>query len=164
MPGVLPRHTRRVELTMDWLEEIANEKRLRKSTEDEKSDLAVDREVQYKAKAWEFWGDLSDRLEADIDRYNANVPQTYAVRLEAFLGGTRWVLNSSSPPRRSLTIQFSFEQRRVSCYPLPGKAEKHYHVEVGRDGTLSLTEGSTLEPVPVGTEIEVLLKPFLKGL
>jgi hypothetical protein len=149
---------------MDWLDEIAAEKRLRKSTEDEKSDLAIDREIQYKAKAWEFWGDLSDRLEADIDRYNNNVPPDYAVRLESFLGGTRWVLNSTSPPRRSLTIQFSFEERRVSFYPLPGKAEKHFHVEVGRDGTMSLTEASSLDPVPVGTEIEVILKLFLKGL
>jgi hypothetical protein len=149
---------------MDWLDDIATEKRLRKSTEDEKSDLAVDREIQYKAKAWEFWGELSDHVEADIDRFNSNVPPDYIVRIEAFLGGTRWVLTSTSPPRRSLTIQFSFEERRVSCYQLPGKAEKHFHVEVGRDGTMSLTETSALEPVAPGTETELMLKPFLKGL
>ena len=149
---------------MDWLDEIANEKRLRKDAEDQKSELAVDREIQYKAKAWAFWGELSDRLEADLDRYNANVPADYSIRREAFLGGTRWVLNSEFPPRRSLTLQFSFEERRVSCYQLPGKAEQHFHVEVGRDGTMSLTETSTLEPVPVGDEIETLLKAFLKGL
>ena len=51
-----------------------------------------------------------------------------------------------------------------SCYQLPGKSEKHFHVEVGRDGRMSLTETSSLEPVPLGTEIEVILKPFLKGL
>ena len=145
---------------MDWLDEIANEKQFRK----DKSDLAVDREIQYKAKAWAFWGELSDRLEADLDRYNANVPEDYTVRRESFLGGTRWVINSTSPPRRSLTLQFSFEERRVSRYQLPGKAEQHFHVEVGRDGTMSLTEASSLEPVPVGEEIETILKPFLKGL
>jgi hypothetical protein len=124
----------------------------------------VDREIQYKAKARTFWGELSDRLEADLDRYNASVPDDYTVRRESFLAGTRWVLNSSSPPRRSLTIQFSFEERRVSSYALPGKAEKHFHVEVGRDGTMSLTEARSLDPVPVGDEIEALVKPFLKGL
>jgi hypothetical protein len=85
---------------MDWLDEIANEKRLRKHTEDQKSSLAVDREVQYKAKGWGFWGDVSDRLEADLDKYNANVSSDYAVRRESFLGGTRWVINSNTPPRR----------------------------------------------------------------
>ena len=159
-----PRYSRRMELNMDWLDEIANEKRVRKLTEEEKSDLAVDREIQYKAKAWEFWGDLSDQVETALDRYNTSVPVDYAVRLESFLGGTRWVLNSASPPRRSLTIQFSFEERRLSCYQLPGKAEQHFHVEVGRDGTLSLTEVVNLEPVAPGGEIEMILKPFLKGL
>ena len=149
---------------MDWLDKIANEKRLRKDAEDQKSTLAVDREIQYKAKAWAFWGELSDRLEADLDRYNANVPPDYAVRRESFLGGTRWVLNSTTPPRRCLTLQFSFEERRVSGYQLPGDAEQHFHVEVGRDGTMSLTEASRLEPVPVGNEIETLLKTFLKAL
>jgi hypothetical protein len=145
---------------VDWLDEIANEKQLRK----DKSDLAIDREIQYKAKAWAYWSELSERLEADLDRYNAAVPDDYSVRRELFLGGTRWVINSASPPRRSLTIQFSFEERRVSRYQLPGKAEQHFHVEVGRDGTMSLTEARSLDPVPVGNEIEVLLKPFLKGL
>ncbi len=118
----------------------------------------------YKAKAWAFWVELSDRLEADLDRYNANVPEDYAVRRESFLGGTRWVITSTSPPRRSLTVQFSFEERRVSRYQLPGKAEQHFHVEVGRDGTMSLTEAGSVEPVPVGNEVETILKPFLKGL
>jgi hypothetical protein len=145
---------------VDWLDEIASQKHFRK----DKSDLAVDREIQYKAKAWAFWGELSDRLEADLDRYNASVPEDYTVRRESFLGGTRWVINSTSPPRRSLTVQFSFEERRVSRYQLPGKAEQHFHVEVGRDGTMSLTEASSLEPVPLGKEIETILKTFLKGL
>ena len=145
---------------MDWLDEIASEKQFRK----DRNDLAVDREVQYKAKAWAYWGELSDRLEADLDRYNAGVPEDYSVRRESFLGGTRWVINSTSPPRRSLTIQFSFEERRVSRYPLPGKSEQHFHVEVGRDGTMSLTEANSLDPVPVGGEIEALIKSFLKGL
>jgi hypothetical protein len=145
---------------VDWLDEIASEKHFRK----DKSDLAVDREIQYKAKAWAFWGEVSDRLEADLDRYNASVPEDYTVRRESFLGGTRWVINSTSPPRRSLTLQFSFEERRVSRYHMPGKAEQHFHVEVGRDGTMSLTETSSLEPVPVGAESETLLKSFLRGL
>jgi hypothetical protein len=149
---------------VDWLDEIAAEKRLRKSAEDQKSNLANDREIQYKAKAWAFWGELSDRLETDLDRYNANVPDDYALRRESFLGGTRWLLTSASPPRRSLTLQFSFEERRVSCYQLPGKTEHHFRVEVGRDGTMSLTQASSLQPVPVGDEIEVMLKPFLRGL
>jgi hypothetical protein len=149
---------------MDWLDEIANEKRLRKHTEDHKHSLAIDREIQYKAKGWAYWADVSDRLEADLDKYNENVPLDYAVRRELFLGGTRWVINSNTPPRRSLTVQFSFEERRVSCYQLPGKAEQHFQVEVGRDGTLSLTEISTLEPVTVGGESEVILKSFLKAL
>src|SRR4051812_3472130 len=105
---------------MDWLEEIANEKRLRKDAEDNKNALAIDREVQYKAKAWGYWGELSDQLEFDVDRYNTTVPEDYSVRIESFLSGTRWVLNSAVPPRRMLTVQFSFEERRVSCYPLPG--------------------------------------------
>jgi hypothetical protein len=145
---------------VDWLDEVASEKHLRK----DKSDLAVDREIQYKAKAWAFWGELSDRLEADLDRYNASVPEDYTVRRESFLAGTRWVINSTSPPRRSLTLQFSFEERRVSCYQMPGKAEQHFRVEVGRDGTLSLTEAGSLGPVAVGDEIETLVKSFLKGL
>jgi hypothetical protein len=145
---------------VDWLDEIANQKHLRK----DKSDLAVDREIQYKAKAWAFWGELSDQLEADLDRYNASVPESYSVRRELFLGGTRWVITSTSPPRRSLTVQFSFEERRVSRYQLPGKAEQHFHVEVGRDGTMSLTEATSLDPIPVGDEIETLIKPFLKSL
>jgi hypothetical protein len=86
------------------------------------------------------------------------------VRKELFLGGTRWVVTSASPPRRSLTVQFSFEERRVSRYQLPGKAEQHFHVEVGRDGTMSLTEATSLDPIPVGDEIETLIKPFLKSL
>jgi hypothetical protein len=145
---------------VDWLDEIAGEKQFRK----DKSDLAIDREIQYKAKAWAYWTELSDRLVADLDRYNASVPEDYAVRKESFLGGTRWVINSASPPRRSLTLQFSFEERRVSFYQLPGKTEQHFHVEVGRDGTMSLTEAGSLEPVPAGDEIETLLKTFLKGL
>ena len=149
---------------MDWLDEIAGEKRLRSDTKEEKSNLAIDREVQYKAKAWSFWGELSDRLESDLDRYNDNVPSDYKVRRECLLGGTRWVINSTVPPRRSLTLQFSFEERRVSCYLLPGNSEQHFHVEVGRDGVLSLTETRTLEAVPVGGEMETLLKPFLKAL
>jgi hypothetical protein len=149
---------------MDWLEEIAKEKRLRKDVENDKSALAIDREVQYKAKAWEFWGEVSDRLESDIARYNASVPEDYAVRLEAFLGGTRWVLNSTAPPRRMLTIQFSFEERHVSCFPLPGKGECHFHVEVGRNGVLSLTDAGSLEPVVPGSEVETLAGAFLKAL
>jgi hypothetical protein len=149
---------------MDWLDEITHEKRLRKDAEDNKNTLAVDREVQYKAKVWEFWGELGDRLESDISRYNASVPEDFAVRLEAFLGGTRWVLNSVTPPRRMLTIQFSFEERRVSCLPLPGKDERHFHIEVLRNGVLSLTDARTLEAVQQGDEVETLICSFLKAL
>ena len=52
----------------------------------------------------------------------------------------------------------------MSCYQLPDSAEQHFHLEVGRDGTMSLTEAGSLEPVPVGDEIETILKAFLKGL
>ncbi len=47
---------------------------------------------------------------------------------------------------------------------MPAKTEQHFLVEVGRDGTMSLTEAGSLEPVAVGQELQTILTPFLRGL
>ena len=139
---------------MDWLESISREKRARSDAEEDKNSLAVDREVQYKAKAWEFWGEVSDRIEEDIDCFNAVVPREFKVRRELLLGGTRWSLNATVPPRRTLTVLFSFKEHRISCYRLPGKGDQHFLVEVGRDGVLFLTEQGRWRQCPSAANLK----------